>query len=160
MVSALYSLFASRKKQAKTEGGRFLMQDFADRAGVDKSQPSRWFSGENPPNWKMSTFYELCDALDADVRISIYDRKTGELHTPQGVTRRHVTQTYAGGSYLMHVFIGHSAGAHDEQLTRLQAHLYPVSGRTLNAPNLLFVGTSAPVVQVKDYYAGSERVSA
>lgn len=85
IVSALFSLFKSRKKQAAARGDKYLLQDMANDAGVTKAQVSRWFNGGVTPNWRISTVYDIAEALDGDIRIEITDRKTGEVHTAQGV---------------------------------------------------------------------------
>jgi transcriptional regulator with XRE-family HTH domain len=84
-VSALFSLFKSRKKQAAAHGEKYLLQDMANDAGVTKAQVSRWFNGEVSPNWRLSTVYDIAEALDGEVRIEIKDRRTGEVHTSHGV---------------------------------------------------------------------------
>lgn len=103
VVSALYSLFSSRKKQAAARGGKFLLQDLADAAGVDKSQASRWFSGEFSPNWRIGSLYDVCDALDGELHIEIVDRLTGDVHTPHGIER--APQPTQSGSMAMETVI-------------------------------------------------------
>jgi len=85
IISAAFSLFSQRKKEARSRGEKYLLQDMAERAGVDKSQASRWFGGGDPPNMQLSTLFAIGDALDGDVRIEIVDRKTGEVHTAHGI---------------------------------------------------------------------------
>ncbi|MDR3488618.1 MAG: helix-turn-helix transcriptional regulator [Bradyrhizobium sp.] len=85
VMSALFSLFKSKKKRAAAKGEKYLLQDMAEAAGVTKSQASRWFSFNAVPNWQLSTLYLVCDALGADVDIRIVDRETGEVHSASGV---------------------------------------------------------------------------
>lgn len=84
VVSAVFSLFKSRKRQAAQRGGKYLLQDVAEAAGVNKSQASRWFSGDADVNWKLSTLFDIAEAMDGEVRIEVVDRLTGEVHTPSG----------------------------------------------------------------------------
>ena len=105
VVSVLYSLFNARKTQAKIRGGKFLLQDFAQVVGVDKSQASRWFSGDNPPNWQISKFYEACDALEGDVEVRIVDRLTGEIHTSHGVERSVTAPTFGASDQVVDLVI-------------------------------------------------------
>lgn len=87
IVSMLYSLFSARKKQASARGEKYLMQTLADDACMDKSQLSRWFNGDSTPNWRVSTLFELCEAMDGELRVSVVDKHTGLVHTPSGVEK-------------------------------------------------------------------------
>lgn len=99
IISAAYSLFSQRKREARGRGEKYLLQDMAERAGVDKSQASRWFGGGNAPNMQLSTLYAIGDALDGDVRIEIVDRKTGAVHTAHGVETRRATPAVTTFAY-------------------------------------------------------------
>lgn len=104
IISAAYSLFSQRKKEARSRGEKYLLQDMAERAGVDKSQASRWFGGGDAPNMQLSTLYAIGDALDGDVRIQIVDRKTGTVHTAHGVEApkvKHAVTTLAYDHHLI-----------------------------------------------------------
>ncbi|MCR6671735.1 helix-turn-helix transcriptional regulator [Devosia ginsengisoli] len=87
IVSMLYSLFTARKKQASARGEKYLMQTLADDACMDKSQLSRWFNGDSTPNWRVSSLYDLCEAMDGELRISVVDKHTGLVHSPSGVEK-------------------------------------------------------------------------
>jgi len=86
VMSALFSLFRSKQKRAKAKGEKYLLQDMAQAAGVTKSQASRWFSFNTVPNWQLSTLYQVCDALGADVDVRIVARETGEVHSASGTS--------------------------------------------------------------------------
>jgi hypothetical protein len=89
--SAFVSLFwsiISRKKQH--EG--FPLKTLADKIGVHKSAPSRWFSGGHP-NWTVNTISDIANALDLDLEIRAHDRKTGETYAPYGLVE--LTRTEA-----------------------------------------------------------------
>lgn len=87
VVSALFSLFKSRKNQAAAKGRKYLLQDMANSAGVTKAQVSRWFNGEMAPNWRLTTVFDIAEALDGEIRFEIVDRRTGAVHTARGIER-------------------------------------------------------------------------
>lgn len=93
VLSAVYSLFNFRRKQAVAQGTKYLMQDLANDAGVTKSQVSRWFNGEASPNWRLSTLFDMAEALNGEVRIEIVDRATNSVHSSSGQVSPHVEET-------------------------------------------------------------------
>ncbi len=94
-LSAVYSLFQSRRNQAVENDTKYLMQDLANDAGVTKSQVSRWFNGELSPNWRLSTLFDLIEALDGDVRFEIVDRLTNKVHGSSGLVAPRPEETYS-----------------------------------------------------------------
>jgi hypothetical protein len=48
-VSLFWNVIAYKKKH-----GRYSLKQFSDEIGVNKSAPSRWFSGDRP-NWQINT---------------------------------------------------------------------------------------------------------
>jgi hypothetical protein len=92
--SAFVSLFWSiifRKKQR----GEFPLKELADKIGVHKSAPSRWFS-DGHPNWTVNTISNIANALDLDLEITARDRVTGERYAPQGLIAPVRTSAPAG----------------------------------------------------------------
>jgi transcriptional regulator with XRE-family HTH domain len=83
--SSVVSLFWNLLAYRKAENG-FTQQELADRVGVNKSAPSRWFSGEKP-NWEANTMVDIADALGVELEIYARDRKTGERFAPYGRIR-------------------------------------------------------------------------
>ena len=81
--SAFVSLFWSIINRKKHHGG-FPLKTLADKIGVHKSAPSRWFSGGHP-NWTVNTISDIANALDLDLEIRARDRKTGEIYTHYGL---------------------------------------------------------------------------
>ena len=77
---SLFWLVIFRKK----EHGGFALKTLADKIGVHKSAPSRWFSGGHP-NWTVNTISDIANALDVDLEIRAHDRKTGETYAPYGL---------------------------------------------------------------------------
>jgi hypothetical protein len=94
--SAFVSLFWSIISRKKQHGG-FPLQTLADKIGVHKSAPSRWFSGGHP-NWTVNTISDIANALDLDLEIRAHDRKTGEMYAPYGLVEPARTSTI-GVSY-------------------------------------------------------------
>jgi hypothetical protein len=89
--SAFVSLFwsiISRKNQHRG----FPLKTLADKIGVHKSAPSRWFSGGHP-NWTINTISDIANALDLDLEIRARDRKTGETYAPYGLVKPARTST-------------------------------------------------------------------
>jgi transcriptional regulator with XRE-family HTH domain len=78
VVSLFWNILSYRKKN-----GGFTQTTLADRIGVHKSAPSRWFSGECP-NWEEDTIADIATALDVELEIYARDRKTGQRFAPQG----------------------------------------------------------------------------
>jgi len=81
--SAFVSLFWSIISRKKQHGG-FSLKTLADKIGVHKSSPSRWFSGGHP-NWTVNTIADIADALDVDLELKARDRQTGETFAPCGM---------------------------------------------------------------------------
>lgn len=81
--SAFVSLFWAVICYKKSHGG-FALKTLADKLGINKSSPSRWFSGERP-NWEVNTISDIAGALDVEIEIRARDRKTGVIFTPHGV---------------------------------------------------------------------------
>jgi len=131
VLSTLYSLFTSRKKQAAKKGERYLLQDMADAMGSSKSQVSRWFNGDANPNWRLSTFYELCDALDGELRIEIVDRKTMEVHTPRGVQAPSLDEPFSE-PFRRRLYIAHSSA--DVPVAVEEAWSYEAAGTAPSEP--------------------------
>jgi hypothetical protein len=55
----------------------------ADRIGVNKSEPTRWFTGARP-NWTIDTIADIASALDVDIEVRAHDRMTGAIFTVSG----------------------------------------------------------------------------
>src|SRR5438874_1115481 len=68
----------------KKRRGRFQLKTLSDKIGVNKSAPSRWFSGERP-NWTINTIADIANALDVEIEIRARDRETGIVFAPHGV---------------------------------------------------------------------------
>lgn len=81
--SAFVSLFWSIVCHKKERHG-FTLKTLADKIGINKSSPSRWFSGGRP-NWSLNTISDIANALDVDLSIEARDRKTGMVFTPVGI---------------------------------------------------------------------------
>jgi hypothetical protein len=78
-VSLFWSIITYRKSQ-----GRFALKTLADRIGVHKSSPTRWFSGERP-NWTVNTIADIANALEVDLEVTAQDRRTGVRFTSHGI---------------------------------------------------------------------------
>lgn len=78
-VSLFWAVISYRKKQ-----GGFALKTLADKIGVNKSAPSRWFSGERP-NWTVNTIADIAGALDVEIEIKARDRQTGIVFASYGV---------------------------------------------------------------------------
>ena len=89
--SAFVSLFWSIISRKNRHGG-FPLKTLADKIGVHKSAPSRWFSGRHT-NWTVNTISDIANALDLDLEIRAHDRKTGETYTPYGLVKPARTST-------------------------------------------------------------------
>jgi transcriptional regulator with XRE-family HTH domain len=81
--STFVSIFWSAICYKKAHGG-FSLKQLADKIGVNKSSPSRWFSGTRP-NWEVNTIADIAGALDLEFSIEARDRATGVVFTAQGV---------------------------------------------------------------------------
>lgn len=95
VLSAVFSLFRSRQKQAAAQDQKYLMQDFANDAGATKSQISRWFKGGIAPNWRLSTLFDMAEALDGELRIEIVDRRTKEVHGASGLASAQLEEPFS-----------------------------------------------------------------
>lgn len=69
-ASVIWGALAVRRK---TEA--LTYKEFAKRVGASKHEVSRWFNGD--PNWTINTIANIAHALDIDLRIEAFDRKTG-----------------------------------------------------------------------------------
>lgn len=78
VVSLFWNILAFRKKHSG-----FTQSALAERIGVHKSAPSRWFAGDKP-NWEENTMSDIADALDVELEIFARDRKTGQRFAPYG----------------------------------------------------------------------------
>jgi transcriptional regulator with XRE-family HTH domain len=81
--SAFVSLFWAVIDYRKKHGG-FVLKTLSDKIGVNKSAPSRWFSGERP-NWTVNTIADIAGALDVEIEIRARDRQTGMVFAPHGL---------------------------------------------------------------------------
>jgi hypothetical protein len=97
--SAFVSLFWSIISH-KNRRGAFPLKTLADKIGVHKSAPSRWFSGGHP-NWTINTISDIANALDLDLEIKARDRKTGETYAPHGLVDPVRTSTIHFGPRFM-----------------------------------------------------------
>jgi len=86
--SAFASLFWVVITYRKEHGG-FSLKALADRIGVNKSEPSRWFSGPRP-NWTLNTVADLAGALGVDLEIRARDSSVGVIFAPYGTVETHV----------------------------------------------------------------------
>ena len=76
-ASVIWGALALRKK---TEALTF--KEFAKRVGASKHEVSRWFNGD--PNWTINTIANIAHALDLELRIEAFDRKTGRAFARTG----------------------------------------------------------------------------
>jgi transcriptional regulator with XRE-family HTH domain len=58
-------------------------QQLANKIGVNKSAPSRWFS-EDRPNWRIDTIADISNALGIELEITAIDRETGRCFAVSG----------------------------------------------------------------------------
>lgn len=77
-VSLFWSVICDKKKRHA-----FSLKALSDSIGVNKSAPSRWFSG-NRPNWTLNTISDIANVLNLDLTITATDRDTGQRFAPQG----------------------------------------------------------------------------
>lgn len=77
-VSLFWNIIAFKK-----EAGRFTQKALADKIGVNRSAPTRWFS-EKRPNWQVDTIADIADALNVELDIRARDRETGILFAVSG----------------------------------------------------------------------------
>ncbi|WP_295491463.1 helix-turn-helix transcriptional regulator [Sphingorhabdus sp. EL138] len=78
LVSMFWAVIQARKKRKSA----FKMKQLSDALKVDKSVVSRWFA--NSPNWTANTVSDIANALDLEIRVSVYDRTDGKIYTPSG----------------------------------------------------------------------------
>jgi transcriptional regulator with XRE-family HTH domain len=81
--SAFASLFWVIISYRKSRDG-FTLKALADKVGVNKSEPSKWFRGSRP-NWTLNTVADIASALGVDVEVRARDRETGAVFTPSGL---------------------------------------------------------------------------
>ena len=88
VVSLFWNLIAFRKKEAGV-----TFSALAEKLGINKSAPSRWFSGDKP-NWEANTMSDIANALGVELEIYARDVKTGrDLHRPAlSVSRNQLAQ--------------------------------------------------------------------
>ena len=79
-VSMFWTAIAERRKR-----GKFTLQSLAEKLGIDKSAVSRWFSGDEPPNWTVDTIADVAGALDLELKVEAKERATGRVITAVGV---------------------------------------------------------------------------
>jgi hypothetical protein len=77
-VSLFWNVIAFRK-----ENGGFALKMLAEKIGINKSAPSRWFSGDRP-NWTVNTLSDIAEALNVDLEIYARDRQSGTRFSPIG----------------------------------------------------------------------------
>lgn len=87
LVSMFWAVIQARKKRKSA----FKLKQLSDALNVDKSVVSRWFS--NSPNWTANTVADIANALDLEIRVSVYDRTDGHIYTPSGVQNPAQTTT-------------------------------------------------------------------
>lgn len=90
--SAFASLFWVALSERRRRG-KFTFKDLARLAGTSKSVVSRWFSGDQPPNWEVDSIADIAGALDIELRIEAIDRATGAVLSPTGA--RAVTEAHS-----------------------------------------------------------------
>jgi hypothetical protein len=78
-VSLFWNVIAYKKAQ-----GQYSLKRFSDELGVNKSAPSRWFSGDRP-NWQINTIADIARALDVELEIQAKDRQSGVIFAPHGI---------------------------------------------------------------------------
>jgi hypothetical protein len=78
-VSLFWNIISFKRDR---EGFTFSM--LAAKIGVNKSEPTRWFSGERP-NWTVNTISDIATALDVEIDIRARDRKTGAAFAAHGM---------------------------------------------------------------------------
>jgi len=88
MRSSFVSLFWNVISYKKEHGG-FSLKCLADKLGVHKSIPTRWFSADRP-NWTANTIADIAGVLGVDIEIRARDRATGILFAPHGVIQTSV----------------------------------------------------------------------
>lgn len=89
--SAFVSIFWAIITYKKEHGG-FALKTLADKIGINKSAPTRWFSGQRP-NWTADTIADIASALGVDVDIKARDRETGIVFTSHGPIRSNFRTT-------------------------------------------------------------------
>ncbi|WP_395628947.1 hypothetical protein [Sphingorhabdus sp.] len=87
LVSMFWAVIQARKKR-KTP---FRMRQLSDALNIDKSIVSRWFS--NSPNWTANTVADIANALNLELRVSVYDRQDGKIYTAAGEQEQAQTTT-------------------------------------------------------------------
>lgn len=78
VVSLFSNLIAIRRKQVG-----FTFTALAEKLGINKSAPSRWFAGDKP-NWEANTMADIANALGVELEIYARDIKTGQRFAPYG----------------------------------------------------------------------------
>jgi len=78
--ASLFWVVISEKRRA----GILTLKRLAEKLGVNKSEPSRWFS-DGRPNWTINTIADLAGALDVELIIRVRDRDTGVEIAPFGI---------------------------------------------------------------------------
>ncbi len=81
--AAVVSLFWNIVSYKRKRDG-FSLKLLAEKLGVDKSSPSRWFSDDRP-NWTVNTIADIADALNVDIEVRATDRATGTVYVSYGV---------------------------------------------------------------------------
>jgi transcriptional regulator with XRE-family HTH domain len=83
--SAFVSLFWGIISFKKAHGA-FSLKSLAEKIGVNKSQPTRWFSGSRP-NWTVNTIAAIASALGVTIEIRARD-ESGMVFAPHGPVER------------------------------------------------------------------------
>lgn len=83
--AAVVSLFWNIVSYKRVNEG-FSLKLLAEKLGINKSFPSRWFSGDRL-NWEVNTIADIANALNVDIEVRATDRITGVVYTSYGVMR-------------------------------------------------------------------------
>jgi transcriptional regulator with XRE-family HTH domain len=78
-VSVFWAVISERKK-----AGKFTLKSLADKLGIHKSEPSRWFT-EKRPNWSINTISDIAGALNVEFILRVRDRETEQIFAPHGL---------------------------------------------------------------------------
>lgn len=81
--SAFVSLFWNIL-QYKKRTEQLTQKDLAERIGIHKSNPSKWFSGDRP-NWSVDTIADISAALGVTLDIRAIDKATGVSFNVSGI---------------------------------------------------------------------------
>jgi transcriptional regulator with XRE-family HTH domain len=83
-TSLFWVVFVYRKAK---EG--LALKTLAEKIGVNKSEPSKWFRGSRP-NWTINMIADIGSALGVDIELRARDRESGVVFAPHGMIQTKV----------------------------------------------------------------------